>query len=274
MVFTCLAVRAVHIEKSDTLETDSCICAIRRFIARRGQVKEVWSDNGTNLVGAKKEMQEQIHKWNQAQIHNELLQNNVDWRFNPPTGSHFGGVWERMIRTIRKVMMSVAREQMLTDETLQTLFCEVEAVVNGRPITKVSSDVGDLEALTPNHLLLLKGKPSLPPTLTEETDLYSRKRWRQVQYLSDLFWKRWTSEYVKQLQERQKWMHPKSNLQKDDVVLIVDNTRPRNLWQMGRVLDIMADSKGLVRQVKVKTKSAVLVRPISKLCVLLEADHQ
>ena len=81
-------------------------------------------------------------------------------------------------------MMSVAREQMLTDETLQTLFCEVEAVVNGRPITKVSSDVGDLEALTPNHLFLLKGKPSLPPTLTEETDQYSRKRWRQVQYSS------------------------------------------------------------------------------------------
>ncbi|XP_072041251.1 uncharacterized protein [Amphiura filiformis] len=86
MVFTCLAVRAIHIEKADTLETDSCICAIRRFIARRGQVKEVWSDNGTNLVGAKRELQEQIRKWNQAQIHSELLQDHVDWRFNPPAG--------------------------------------------------------------------------------------------------------------------------------------------------------------------------------------------
>ncbi|XP_072046826.1 uncharacterized protein [Amphiura filiformis] len=86
MVFTCLAVRAIHIEKADTLETDSCICAIRRFIARRGQVKEVWSDNGTNLVGAKRELQEQIRKWNQAQIHSELLQDHVDWRFNPPWG--------------------------------------------------------------------------------------------------------------------------------------------------------------------------------------------
>ncbi|XP_072030454.1 uncharacterized protein [Amphiura filiformis] len=272
MVFTCLAVRAIHIEKADTLETDSCICAIRRFIARRGQVKEVWSDNGTNLVGAKRELQEQIRKWNQAQIHSELLQDHVDWRFNPPAGSHFGGVWERMIRTIRKVMMSVSKEQMLTDEALQTLFCEAEAVVNSRPITKVSSDAGDLEALTPNHLLLLKGKPTLPPTLTEKTDQYAKRDGDKYNTCLICFG-RWTSEYLVQQQERQKWLFQKSNLKVGDIVLVVDGSKPRNMWPMGKVTATRPDKNGFVRQVEIKTRSTTLVRPVAKLCLLLEAEY-
>lgn len=77
--------------------------------------------------------------------------------------------------------------------------------MNGRPLTKVSGDPTDLEPLTPNHLLLLRGKPSLPPGLFGKGDLYSRKRWRQIQYLAELFWKRWIREYFPLLQERQKW---------------------------------------------------------------------
>jgi hypothetical protein len=273
VVFTCLAIRAVHIEKADTLETDSCISAIRRFIARRGQVKEIRSDNGTNLVGAEKELRKQIDTWNQSEIHESLLQVNIDWIFNPPAASHFGGIWERQIRTIRKLMSSMLKEQTLTDESLQTLFCEIEAIINSRPITRVSGDAGDLEALTPNHLLQLKVKPSLPPAIAEETEPYAKRRWKQVQYMADIFWKRWSREYLLQLQERQKWLRPKANLQTGDVVLIVDGSRPRNAWQMARVTATMPDNEGLVRQVQVQTRSSTLVRPVAKLCLLLEADE-
>ena len=195
VVFTCLAIRAVHIEKADNLDTDSCINAIRRFQARRGQVKQIVSDNGTNLVGAEKELRKHIDKWNQSRIHESMLQRNIEWVFNPPSASHFGGIWECQIRTIRKVMVSILKEQTLTDESLQTLFCEVESVINNRPITRVPGEPGDLEALTPNHLLLLKVKPILPPVLAEETGPYVKRRWKQIQYMVDIFWKRWNMSH-------------------------------------------------------------------------------
>ena len=184
-IFTCLATRAVHIEKADSMDTSACINLMRRFIARRGQVKSIRSDNGTNMVGAEKELRQEIQKLNQAQIHDALLQKSIDWIFNPPTASHHGGIWERMIRSTRKVLNSVLREQTLTDDNLQTLLCEVEGILNSRPITKSSDDVNDLEALTPNHLLLLKGQAILPPNLSEDTEQYVRRRWKQVQYLAD-----------------------------------------------------------------------------------------
>ena len=273
VVFTCLAIRAVHIEKADNLDTDSCINAIRRFQARRGQVKQIVSDNGTNLVGAEKELRKHIDKWNQSRIHESMLQRNIEWVFNPPSASHFGGIWERQIRTIRKVMVSILKEQTLTDESLQTLFCEVESVINNRPITRVPGEPGDLEALTPNHLLLLKVKPILPPVLAEETGPYVKRRWKQIQYMVDIFWKRWSKEYVAQLQERQKWALPKPNVKVGDIVLVANDAVPRNQWKMGRVTATIPDQEGYVRQIKLQTKTSELVRPVHKLVLLLEADN-
>ena len=272
VMFTCLAIRAVHIEKADSLSTDSCIAAIRRFIARRGTVNEIRSDNGTNLVGAQRELKREIEDWNRAQINDALLQRNIQWTFNPPGGSHHGGIWERQIRTVRQLLFKLVKQQRLDDEGLQTLLCEAESIINGRPITKISDDPTDLEALTPNHLLLMKSQPVLPPTVTRETDIYARRRWRQVQYMSDLFWRRWTKEYLPQLQQRQKWVEPRRNLQIGDLVLLVDQTIPRNSWLLGRVTRTFPDAEGFVRKAEVKTKVGVSTRPISKLCLLLEGD--
>ena len=271
-IFTCLATRAVHIEKADSMDTSACINLIRRFIARRGQVKCIRSDNGSNMVGAERELRQEIQKLNQAQIHSTLLQKSINWIFNPPTASHHGGIWERMIRSTRKVLNSVLQEQVLTDDNLHTLLCEVEGILNSRPITRSSGDGKDLEALTPNHILLLKGQPILPPSLSEETDQYLKRRWKQVQYLANLFWRRWIKEYLPQLQERQKWLIPQRNVQIGDIVLVVDDTLPRNTWKMGRVIDTLPDKKGFVRQVTVKTQVSTISRPISKICLLLEAE--
>jgi hypothetical protein len=108
--------------------------------------------------------------------------------------------------------------------------------------------------------------------IAEETGPYAKRRWKQVQYLATVFWKRWTNEYLLQLQERQKWIRPKINFKLGDIVLVVDNSRPRNSWPMGRVIKTIADKTGVVRQVEVCTKSSVLKRPVHKLCMLLEAD--
>ena len=162
VVFTCMTSRAVHLEVAYSLDTDSCINALRRFICRRGQVSHLRSDNGTNFVSAERELREALASLNPDRIERALSKRGIKWSFNPPAGSHHGGAWERMIRMIRKILCSVLRQQTLDDEGFHTVLCEAEAMLNDRPITRLSEDPNDLEALTPNHLLLLKGKPVLP----------------------------------------------------------------------------------------------------------------
>ena len=135
--------------------------------------------------------------------------------------------------------------------------------MNDRPITTVTNDPNDLEPLAPNHLLHLKAKPVLPPGLFQRRELYSRRRWKQVQYITDFFWKRWIREYLPLMQERNKWNKTKRNFSPGDLVVIVDDTAPKNSWLMGRVVELPG-AKGLVRSVMVKTKTNILQRPINK----------
>ena len=117
VLFTCLVLRAIHIEVSHTLDTSSFINALRRFIARRGAVVEIRSDNATNFVGAEKELKLLINEWNQTAIHNFFLQKQIKWIFNTPAAFHHGGVWERCIRSVRKILNFVV------DNKLWQLLC-------------------------------------------------------------------------------------------------------------------------------------------------------
>lgn len=272
VIFTCLACRAVHLEVAYSLDTDACINALRRFVCRRGQVSTLRSDNGTNFIGAERELREALAALNHSRIQGAVLQDGIKWVFNPPTASHHGGIWERVIRMIRRTLTSVLKQQTLNDETFHTVLCEVEAILNDRPITKLSEDPNDLEALTPNHLLTMKAKPILPPGLFEKTDCYIKRRWRQTQYISDLFWKRWLKEYLPLLQERQRWTKERRSLVPGDIVLVADSTAPRGSWPLGRILETFPDRRGLVRSAKLQTKTSTLVRPVTKLCLLQEAE--
>ncbi|XP_013392383.1 uncharacterized protein LOC106160350 [Lingula anatina] len=272
-IFTCLTSKAVHIEVSSALDTDAFINALRRFIARRGAPELIRSDNGTNFVAGERELRESILSWNQEAVNDFLVQKHVKWVFNPPAASHWGGVWERCIRSIRKVLSAVLKLQTLDVEGLMTFMTEVESILNGRPITTVSDDPNDLEPLTPNHLLLLRSVNNLPPGVFRKEDLYVRRRWRQVQYMADQFWKRWISEYLPLLQTRQKWIKPERNIHVDDVVLLVDDVLPRGNWPLARVVNIFPGDDGLVRKVRVRTQNSMLVRPVTK-CVFLEGQNE
>ena len=157
------------------MDMDSFIHAFQRFISRRGQPVEMRSDNGSNLVGAQRELRQSIEEWNQSRIHDILRQKEISWKFNPPYASHMGGIWERQIRTVRRILLALLKQQTLDDEGLATLMCQVEAVVNSRPITVVSSDSRDPEPLTPNHLLLLRSGAKLPPGVFVQADLYGKR---------------------------------------------------------------------------------------------------
>ena len=220
VIFTCLANRAIHLEMSYKLDTSSFLNTFRRFLARRGNAKIIRSDNGTNFTGGEKELKLELQAWNNNVIEDWMLQKNIDWKFNPPSAPHFGGAWEREIRTIKKVLNSVMQEQhiRLNDENLNTLLCEIESILNSRPLTELSADPDDLEALTPNHILLLNNFATFPPGLFSRDDLYTNRRWKQVQYLANIFWTRWRRQYLPLLQKTQKWLKESRSLQEGDLV--------------------------------------------------------
>ena len=253
VIFTCLATRAVRLEMCASLETDSFLNAFRRFIARRGMVKKIFCDNGTNFKGAQREL---------------MLQKDIEWCFNPPSASHMGGVWERMIRSVRSVLHHLMRDygDILDDESLSTLLCEAETIINSRPLS-VHSDPDDLPALTPNHLLTFKPCGGFLPKGIFSEELYSRKRWKRVQHVADVFWSRWKKEYLSVLQLRQKWLRPSRNLVPGDIV-IVDDDSPRSQWPLARVMQCKASADGLVRSIVLRMRGAEFTRPVHK-CVLL-----
>ena len=179
-----------------------------------------------------------------------------------------GGVWERIIRSIRKILRSLLREQLISGETLRTLMAEIEGILNSRPLTPNSDNPTDLEPLTPNHLLLQRSNLNLPPGVFVKKDLYCRNRWRHVQYLTNVFWKRWLAEYLPSLQERQKWIKPRRNFAVGDLVLIADERVHRGQWPLGRIVEVHPGKDGFIRSAKVATTSTILSRPITKLCLL------
>ena len=272
-VYSCLTMRAVHIEMAYDMTSDSFINCFRRFMGRRGKPKQIFSDNGSNFIGAERILRTALQELNHSQLESYFLQNEITWNFNPPTASHMGGAWERTIRSIRRIFTAICRNQTLTDDLLQTLFIEVEKILNSRPLFPIMLDPTANEPLTPNHLLLAHSEDNLPPGLFNAKDEYTRRRWRQVQHLTNMFWKRWLREYLPTIALRSKWPDRVRNLKPGDIVLVVDETVPRGKWRMGRVSKTFPDHRGNVRVVEVKTQSGVIRRPIAKLCLIGESDH-
>ena len=273
-IFTCLNSRAVHLEVATSLETDCFTNVFRRFINRRGLPKCIYSDNGSNFVGAEREITTAIEDWYQKQIQDELLQKGCQWVFQPPRASHASGVWERLIRSTRTALKAILGNSLVDEEVLTTVLTEVESILNSRPLSPASDDPNDCEPLTPNHLLLQRPVHALPPGSFVKEDIFVRKKWRQAQSLADHFWKRWLKEYVPALLDRQKWHRPRRNAEVGDLVLLVAEPLPRGQRRMGRVVKVVPGRDGLVRTVEVKTgASTSLVRPIQKLCLLEESRN-
>ncbi|XP_077969292.1 uncharacterized protein LOC144423012 [Styela clava] len=266
-MFSCMATRAVHIEIAKSLDTSSFINVFQRFINRRGRPRKMYSDNGTNFIGAERELREGIQNWNQNQISKVMQQQNIEWCFSVPLASHTNGAWERMIRSFRKLMRAIAGERLLDDDALHTFTTQCESILNGRPICPIGDSPDDLATLSPNMLLLGRPNPNLPPDQFMKADGY-KKSWRQVQLMTDCFWKRWLKEYLPTLQLRQKWHKPVRNFAIGDIVLIVDEKTKRGFWPKGLIEEVFPDSDGHVRSVRVRTADSCYMRDIRKLCLL------
>jgi hypothetical protein len=275
-LFTCLTTRAVHLEMSYSLDTDAFINAFSRMASRRGTPRFVISDNGTNFVGAERELRELVEALDNDKIVRQTTKfHPIDWKFNPPIAPHFGGVFEALIKSAKKAIRAILGDADVNDEELHTAICRAERLMNSRPLTYVSSDHNDLSPLTPNHFLTGQlGGPFAPEAL-DETEAYNpKKRWHRVQQLLKMFWKRWRKEFLPRINVREKWFHPRRNLKNGDVVMMIEPNASRGEWPLGRVLEVYPGDDGLVRVVRVKSGNKEYVRPIHRICPLEYVEEE
>lgn len=183
VLFTCMTTRAIHIEVAHSLSTDSAILSIQKFSARRGFPRIIYSDNGTNFRGADKEIR-------------DTIKNKFLWKFNPPTASHMGGAWESLIKSVKNASYATLKEHAPKEETFTTVLAQVEHSVNSRPLTHVSLDPRDKEALTPNHFLIGTSSGNIRLGHYDAQILCTRKQWQLAQHFADAFWRRWLREYL------------------------------------------------------------------------------
>lgn len=268
-IFVCMAVKAVHVEVVTDLTTDGFIAAFRRFVSRRGPCSHLYSDCGTNFVGAARLLKQDLSKAKlERNAANILIGDGVQWHFNPPSAPNFGGIWEAAVKSTKTHLKKLISNANLTYEELTTVVIQIEAVLNSRPICPMTNDPSDLDVLTPGHFLIGRPLISLPEPSYLDRNEHRLNRWQRIQHMVQTFWNRWQTEYLHQLQQRNKWTTCAPNLAVESLVLIKDDRMPPSKWSLGRVLKVKTGKDGLVRVATVKTQTGEVDRPITKLCML------
>lgn len=268
VLLTCMTTRGVHIEIAHSLSTDSCILALRNFIARRGPPLEFISDRGTNFIGASRELREALKHVDEEKLKIEFVSPVTKWTFNPPAAPHFGGCWERLIQSVKRTMKDFDLPRLPSDEILRSTLMEIEMILNSRPLTDIPLDTDTEPPLTPNHFLLGSADGNKPPIIFDDKPSVLKQSWKMAQLYADNFWKKWVVEYLPTLTRRTKWFQPIKPIQKGDLALIVDAKLPRNCWPRGRVIEAIQAEDGQVRRVTVQTGTGLMERPAVKVAVL------
>ncbi|XP_054746100.1 uncharacterized protein LOC129250502 [Anastrepha obliqua] len=246
--------------------------ALKRFAATRGIPSCIWSDNATNFVGARNELNDLrnlvLNENHRSAVNNYCISNGFDWRFIPPRSPHFGGLWEAAVKTAKQHLYRSVGSSILGFDELRTLVCQITAIINSRPLVPLSENPEDLDVLTPGHFLI-----GGPPTAFPEPNLtslnYNRlNQWQRVSYIQQIFWKRWSQEYLTILQQRVKWRTPQPSIQVNDIVCIKEeNTAPLK-WPLARVVELITGTDDVARVAVLRTPTGITRRAINKLCVL------
>ncbi|XP_075161640.1 uncharacterized protein LOC142234394 [Haematobia irritans] len=257
----------------NNLSTTTFLAAFHRFISRRGCPKTIFSDNGTNFVGASREMEKELRsvlKEGRDKVCSAYQFQQLSWQFIPAGAPHMGGLWEAAVKSFKTHFRKHASGFKYTFEEFSTVLSRIEACLNSRPLCPMSESSQELVALTPGHFLV--GSPILAPPeqLEEESPLHLVHRFRKMKALSQQFCLRWKDEYLKGLQKRYKWKFPQRDIEVGDLVVIRDEQLPPTSWKLGRVDDVHPGSDGRVRVADVRTANGVVRRPVVKLVILTE----
>ncbi|XP_059053100.1 uncharacterized protein LOC131847536 isoform X3 [Achroia grisella] len=259
------AVKAVHLELVTDLTKESYMAALNRFVSRRGKPRNILSDNGTNFVGTSNELQRFLHSSNVA---SDMVQEGIQFSFAPPYSPHFNGLAEAVVRSMKHHLKRLLKLTHLTYEEMSTCLTQIEAILNSRPLTPLSSDPCDYSALTPAHLLIGRPLTSIPHPQVADVNITRLDRYHRIEHIKQHFWRRFNIEYVSMLQQKTKWSTSSGNLVLGTLVLIKDKLLPPLLWSLGRVVQVYPGSDGVTRVVEVKTKNGTIRRAFNNVCPL------
>ncbi|XP_013185504.2 uncharacterized protein LOC106131061 [Amyelois transitella] len=270
-LFICMVTRAIHLEVVSDLTAQGFIAAFKRFVARRGHCAELFSDNGTNFVGAERELKSLLFTEKSRllpEIANWLSTNGTEWHFIPPHSPNFGGLWEAGVKSTKYHLRRIIGTSTLTFEEMSTLLSQIEACLNSRPLSSLSSSADDPEPLTPGHFLIGEPLVLVPDANYETSNMTSLKRWQFMQRMVQDFWRRWSQEYLTQFLHRYKWSYqtPEPNI--GDIVLVKEDDLPPARWLYGVITQKHPGLDNITRVVTLKCKGNIIKRPVSKLCIL------
>ncbi|XP_043476348.1 uncharacterized protein LOC122507610 [Leptopilina heterotoma] len=269
-VFICFATKAVHFEVVSDETTDAFLGCLKRFFSRRGKAKTIHSDNGRNFVGANNELN-RLYEFVETEIKSDavrqfLLENKVKWFFNPPSSPHFGGLWEASVKSLKYHLTRTIENTLLTYEQLETCVVEIEAILNSRPLTPMSSDPNDILPLTPGHFLIGDSLTSFPQRDHEGININRLSDWQRVEQLRQHFWSRWYKEYLNEMLSRNKWkgMSKQDKIKIGTMVILSESNVPPMCWKLGRITQIFPGKDGVIRVVSVRTKFGEYTRSVHK----------
>nr|XP_037876794.1 uncharacterized protein LOC119630680 isoform X1 [Bombyx mori]XP_037876795.1 uncharacterized protein LOC119630680 isoform X1 [Bombyx mori] len=268
-LFVCLKYKCLHLEAVSELSKDAFILALRRFISRRGKPHELFCDNGRNFVGAAREIGDFLNT-GADEVEAFSSGEGIKFNFQPAYSPHFGGLVEACVKSAKYHLKRMLGQTHLTFEELATLFSQIEAILNSRPLCPLSSSPNDLQPLTPGHFLIGRPLNSYPNENFADRTYRTRDRFLRLEFLRRLFWKRWMLEYITQLQARQKWRTPGTSLQLGDLVLLKEENAPPMHWKVGRITALFPGEDGVARAADVRTTTGTYRRGTRYLCPLLD----
>lgn len=274
-LFVCMVTRSIHLEAVSSLTTEGFLAAFKRFVGRRGPCREIWSDNGSNFVGASKELRilfQQGETSIMKEIAEALANEGTEWHFIPPRAPNFGGLWERGVASTKYHLKRVLDGTTLTFEELSTVLVQCEACLNSRPVYQLPANQVDVSPLTPGHFLVGEALVTAPDRNYEESQISPLHRWQLTQKLMQQFWRKWSQEYLTTLYQRYKWTKVTPEPQVGDVVLVKEDDLPPSKWLYGLIQEKHPGPDNVTRVVTLKCKHSQLVRPVSKLIVLPVAN--
>ncbi|XP_035233684.1 uncharacterized protein LOC118205505 [Stegodyphus dumicola] len=252
LLFTCAVTRAVHLELTTDLSTEKFLLAFRRFIARRGLCRIVYTDNAKTLKRAKKELEllNEVMKSNKVQ--DEFSKQGIKWKFIVERSAWWGGFWERMVQSVKALLKRILGKSSLTFRELETVITEVEAKLNFRPLTFTYSDLGEPESLTPGHFLIGRQLLSLPQgssKLTSTKESLTR-RFRHQQILVERIWRKWRQDYLMNLKSAHHSKLAKTGtcLKKGTIALVHEDKIPRLMGKMGIIMETFPGRDGKILQ--------------------------
>ncbi|KAI5720304.1 hypothetical protein M8J77_004768 [Diaphorina citri] len=255
-LFICLVTKAIHLELVSDLSTVMFMAALKRFVSRRGPVSVIYTDNGTNFIGCKNELDELYKLLSSPDYSKQLAEtltfHEIEWKFLPPTASHFAGIWEANIKSTKTHLYKAIGKQILTYEELSTVLVQIESILNSRPLCVLSSDGSEPSALTPAHFLNIVPLQPIPGKDVSDINENRLQRFELMDKIVQVYWKRWSLEYLTNLQERHKWKSLSPPISPGTVVVVMQELFAPQYWPLGVVTETFPGKDGICRDVLMK----------------------